>query len=446
MKFFLIIIILCLAVSLSAKDNFSIKCKIENYKNYKKAYLYDYNNGKYNLFDTANVLDGSIVFQLTKYNHPGIYKIRLSPDMVIENILFNYEDIELKADYNKLPESINYIKSDENILLTEYLSFINTEAAREKALAFLLTMYGRNDIFYIDITKEMKRLKIVNRIKINSMADNNKNLMTAKYIRFEQFPDMYDSIGNRQYLAKHFWDNIDFSDTLLLYFPFFTSKIDGYLSIYEDKKVERAEQEMIFREPSDFILTNAAANRNVFEFTFEKLLNDADVFGLYDLYAYIAEKYSSNDFCINEDRKKEIESKLDKIQSLKIGSQAPEIKITDDLLLSKIDKDFTLIVFWESSCPKCFNVLKDIIPVYEKFKKKKLEVFAIALDKNETDYKKAIIERGYKWINICDFKSWNSPLVYNYNVSITPSMFLLDRNKKIISRPVSINHVLNKLK
>jgi hypothetical protein len=45
---------------------------------------------------------------------------------------------------------------------------------------------------------------------------------------------------------------------------------------------------------------------------------------------------------------------------------------------------------------------------------------------------------NYPFFTYCDFKKWESKVVQDYYVFGTPTMYLLDRNQKILLRPNSV--------
>ena len=77
------------------------------------------------------------------------------------------------------------------------------------------------------------------------------------------------------------------------------------------------------------------------------------------------------------------------------------------------------------------------------------EVLAISIDTSASAYSQALAEHGLSWINYTELKGWDSKPAIDYSIYATPSMFLLDRNRKIIGRPVSVSDLqyeLEKLK
>jgi hypothetical protein len=48
-----------------------------------------------------------------------------------------------------------------------------------------------------------------------------------------------------------------------------------------------------------------------------------------------------------------------------------------------------------------------------------------------------------KYHNICDGEGWQSPIVEDYAVDMTPSMMLLDKDKIIIGKPFNTEEIEN---
>jgi thiol-disulfide isomerase/thioredoxin len=107
--------------------------------------------------------------------------------------------------------------------------------------------------------------------------------------------------------------------------------------------------------------------------------------------------------------------------------------------LSNLKTPFTLIVFGASTCPKCTEEIPQIASLYSKWKEQGVEVVFISLDENEIAFQRFI--RSFPFISTCDFKKWKSPIVEDYYVFGTPTMFLVDNKREILLRPNSVNQM-----
>jgi thiol-disulfide isomerase/thioredoxin len=114
--------------------------------------------------------------------------------------------------------------------------------------------------------------------------------------------------------------------------------------------------------------------------------------------------------------------------------------------LNKKNAEKTLIIFYESWCPHCQKLLPEIYNLYKNQKEKKFEVIAVSIDTARTDWLKFIKANNLDWINVSDIDGWNGQSVTDYYIYATPTIFLIDRERKVISIPKSVEEVNSKVK
>ena len=112
----------------------------------------------------------------------------------------------------------------------------------------------------------------------------------------------------------------------------------------------------------------------------------------------------------------------------------PEIELPDmtgtKVRLSEVDAKLVMLYFWSSADPaqKMFN-LDDMRPLYEDFHSKGLEIFAVSLDEDKTRWASTVRSQKLSWINVCDTRASESPLIGLYSVAGLPVvMFIQDGN------------------
>ena len=107
--------------------------------------------------------------------------------------------------------------------------------------------------------------------------------------------------------------------------------------------------------------------------------------------------------------------------------------------LSNLRSRYSLIVFGASWCPACQAELAQLAGFYPNWKKQGVEVVFVSLDDQPDEFRKFAV--NFPFISTCDFKKWESPTVKNYHVFATPTLFLLDADRKIVLRPNSARQV-----
>jgi peroxiredoxin len=131
--------------------------------------------------------------------------------------------------------------------------------------------------------------------------------------------------------------------------------------------------------------------------------------------------------------------KIENLKRLRVGQIAPDIvsKGTDGktiALSTLIGKDVLMLYFWASWCEGCEAENPDIVRLYKKFKDRGLDIYAVALDKNKAEWLKAIKKHQFTWTNVSDLREWESEAVKTYNVNKTPTIYLLNKDGRIMAK------------
>lgn len=125
---------------------------------------------------------------------------------------------------------------------------------------------------------------------------------------------------------------------------------------------------------------------------------------------------------------------------LKPGTEAPDFVLPDvnsnKTTLFSLRGQKVIIAFWASWSKQSVVNLSDITEL--KYKKD-LKIILISLDTDKKNWKNAIETNKISYlINVCDFKTWESPVVKIYGVKNIPYYILLDSEGKVISTSQSV--------
>ena len=366
-------------------------------------------------------------------------------------VLAPNENLHLEGELLDVPSAIN-IQGAQNLLFDRYAS---EHARREQALKawdYLAKKYAKDSLFIgrkhpiRAIEKETKRIKKEDVVFLESLGEDsflNWYLTTRKLIsstaiiaqfRPEEAPDaikaframdyakpaLYKSGLLKQSLESHFWLLENSGSSLESVYEKIYVSIDSVIeSLTSDKEK--------FNEIAEFLL-------NMFE---KRSLVDASEYLALKILEEHADKITGNFL-----------NRLEGYRAMKIGSTAPNFEFLGDVLLPKsfstpspnklsdISTDYTVVVFGSGWCPACPQELIQIASFYPNWKKNGVEVVFVSLDEDENMFKK--FAKPFPFISISDYQKWESPMVKDYHVYATPTMFLLDRNKKIILKPTSV--------
>ncbi len=322
---------------------------------------------------------------------------------------------------------------------------------------------------------EKERLEYTQRL-----AEENKSLFVGKFLKAiippnsnlpEPPKDAEGKVTDPSYVYRwyraHYFDNFDLSDPGLLRTPLYENRVTEYLT-----KVIPLFPDTVCAEV-DKILTKARADNETFRYLLITIFNrygKSDIIGDENIWVHIADKWyipfaAWSDEKFIETLKKEVTKKTPNL----IGKPAPPIEMLmvlppDHIKAAALDtaikfdvqagvmvEDFrktfkskyTALLFWDYNCSHCKKTIRELHRVYEEYKDKGLQVITV----QSVNTKEA---KG-KWIDFVNennlfgwvdaWAPFSAKWRELYNVSLFPTIFLLDENKTIISKGLAADAI-----
>lgn len=439
-------IILFFTITFTANLNAqSISIQIESSP--MSAALFELEGEKSNEIDSLFAVNDTFTFSM-KGKHPGLYRLRFD-HMHFVNFIYDGEDVELKTDFNSLLDSLKIIKSESNKLYYEFIKLNKAFKTKTELLNVILQRYPKDDGYYDTTLKKFEELKYEYSYFVNVTSQKKPESFIARYIRSSQLPLIDGSLSLEEqvnYLKSHALDNVDFNDDELTYSDCFTNKSIEYLMYFRNPQLPKGLLEKEFIKAVDTLLTKASVNIFVYQHVAEYLIDGFKKFGFDNVVDYVIENYViKDDLCLDEKLETSLQNRIDQAQKLKVENIAPNIILPDtsgkEIDLSKIESEKILIVFYASWCPHCQEIVPEIAKLYDKQMEKKIEVLAVSLDEKRGEWIKFIKDNNLNWLNVSDLKGWNGKAAKNYYIYATPTMFLIDKNRKIIAKPLIVKDI-----
>lgn len=104
-----------------------------------------------------------------------------------------------------------------------------------------------------------------------------------------------------------------------------------------------------------------------------------------------------------------------------------------------------LVVFWASWSPPFVQEVPVLRAMHEQYEKRGFEIVGINLDVQPADLAAFAQQNRISWPNIHQAGGLDAPLAQEYGILSVPTMFLLDRNGRVISNNVTVNDLKERL-
>lgn len=393
--------------------------------------------------------NGRFQFQLdNKKQHIGFYRLWFDDKRWIDFVNDN-EDLEISTNAANILDSLKILASGSNKLYYQFIKLNKAFKTKTELLQLILARYPKDDVYYHQTKMRLQEIENEYILFVNETAQKEPTSFIAKYIRSAQLPVIDSEIPLEKqldYLKTHALDNVDFDNTSLIYSDAFTNKSIEYLTYYRNPQLPRELLEKEFMKAVDTLLNKAKVNQLIYQHITEYLIDGFKKFGFDKILDYIVENYViKDDLCLDVKTEGLIKRRIDQAKYFKIGNVVPDISVPDingkEVRLSKLNAEKVLIVFYASWCPHCKELLPKLNEFSKQQKEKKLEVLAISLDSKKEDWSNFVKENCSSLLNASDLKGWDGKAENDYFIYATPTMFLVNKELKIIAKPMNIEEV-----
>lgn len=241
----------------------------------------------------------------------------------------------------------------------------------------------------------------------------------------------------------HFFDHIDFTQPGLIRSPVLGGKLDQFF-----RQVVVQMPDSIIME-ADRLLEKSAVNKDMFQYVAVWLMNryaSSEIMGHDAVVVHLADKVylAGKAPWAAEEYIKDLRKRIERLRPNLIGLKAPELLMGSFagryVSLYDVRAEFTILYFWEPDCGHCKEATPKLKDYYEKNKETGIEVFAVCTSHDREKWERYIVDNGLTWINGWDPERMSSFDIL-YNIESTPMVYILDSNKKIIAKRLSVEDI-----
>lgn len=430
-----LLFILCM-IPLCVQAQKSISGTFSPAEEYKWFIIYKLKTTHQKYIDNGKIVDGKLAYTFKKDATKGMYRLVYGLPQEAKNFDFIYngaEDISFVFD----EKGSEFTDSKENKLYTSYFSSVNV--IKKEINAFYQSEQNNSEAFLkifetLQNTQNIFEKEAEGTIVYNFIKASRSYIPTA----YETPEEMVKNI------RKHYFDHVDFSNPILQNSDFIADKISNYvftalpLKDYTGEELTEAYKQNIELVSKKIANVPTSYQKTLFNVLWEQMVvleNESIAIHIANTYL-IPLATRLND--------KELVKKLETHKRLAFGVVAPEITWTKNKKIKKLSElegaENYIIVFWSSTCSHCLKEFPKLKAFVEKQEKDKLKVIAVGLEDDRASWAN---ETSFypNFIHILGLGKWDNEIGNTYDVTATPTFFILDKDKRIIGKPYDVKEL-----
>jgi thiol-disulfide isomerase/thioredoxin len=409
-----------------------------------------------NILDSADASpDGSFEFYFPPEREKGLYRLSLFNKAIPHpedrqpqqfDLIWDGSLVVFSTHYASPVDSMKIINSEENKLYYQLSRQMEDYYRKMSVLGSALAYYPDNDNFYRRLQRQYRRVQNRRSNYIDNMAKSHRGSIFASIARFHKMPRILSPAGSEglEEIKKDFFFEGQFSDPVLLRTDLIPLKLIHYISLYiQNNSTDPELQQEEFISAAEMIMHHASENEDIYYYVLEFLINFFDdMQDMEPVTEHLTGRYLLGDVCIEEGRRV---PGATAVNEMKEGDRVPEFTFTasDGRLVDihDISAEYTVIFFWGTWCPHCDNMIDNLYDMYIKYQainEDFLEIVAIGIEDDEQRWRHRIDTEGYRWINYSSFQKWDCSVARDYKITGTPTLILLDGEKRFIQEPLRI--------
>jgi len=356
-------------------------------------------------------------------------------------------------------DSTHFQKGEtENSLFVQF----SKENAKQKENLGLLQNLAMNydnsqSKFYQQVVGEYEKRRGEYNQWVTQQSIRHKALFISHAFRFQYVPQIAlkgSETDKIESLLTHYFDGIDFNDTLLIKTTNLKEWMTSYVNMYGAMSKTEAMRDSLLPLAGKRAIEKAKlGNPKVYGWMVDYFYAGFEVNNIAKGMTML-QQYIDDPNC-QTSKKQQIIKRLQGMSKLVVGTQAPDFTLSyidgSDFKFSnyKTSAKYKLLLFWSADCEHCENLVKKIKQWYDETgNKEKLNIIAVSLDETDVEVKKweGAIIRLPGWKHFRANGGINALIANDYAILSTPTMFLVDgKTNLIVAIPENLEQLKNKV-
>jgi len=419
-----------------------------------KAYLVGFYGAQQYRADSAQVeRDGSVRFRRPAGYDPGLFIAYLPTRLSVQFLLDEDQQFSLKTDARNLIRDMQVEGSESNQLFYESLRFEQQQTAMLRSIQQQLQSVEPGSAQYNTLQSQQRDLEAERTARLQELFKAHPQAFFTKYKKAGQVPDLPEGVRldgtNDPRVVRSFrealWEEVDFSESGLINTPVIHRKLAVYL-----KRLTAQRADAII-PAVDFLMQRAAGHLAFSEYIVNWVMTEynpsnQEIMDSEAIFVHMVNTYADTESAtwLSEAEKQGLRQRAGEMSASLIGKPAPNVVAQTptgtSAAINDIDAPYFTVFLYNPECEHCQEQAPVLRDVSRSMPDDQFQVYAIALDTQVDKWNSFIREYNTgNWINV--FDPSNRAIYAKYFVDITPELYLVGPDRKIIAKNLKANQV-----
>lgn len=403
------------------------------------------------LLDEATIQNGVIRIKNNEPYRQGMAFVLLEDNTAIQMLITEDQTFKLTTDIKDVARNMKVEGSLDNQLLYETAKFEEKNRSETNSLKVQIDGSKSNT----DELKKQMWAKIDERYAyLEKLRKDHPNQFFTKFKWAGQNPDLRDidrlpEEMDRQLYAYHYrnkiWENVDFSDERLMSTPVISTKLKRYIT------------ELTPQHPDSIIkygnmLTDMALPYpEYFKYfanwiTLQYEPGKSKVMDAEAIHVNMIKRYFTRERAFWSDSMEVfgLQRRAYEMEASLLGKKGPDVVSKDidgkEHSIYGMKSDYIVVYMFNPDCEHCAIETPKAVANYNGWKSKGIGIFGIAIDTDVQKLRDYINKNSIPFITT--FDPTNRAIYAKYYVNVTPEVYVLNPQRKIIGKNLKIDQVM----
>jgi peroxiredoxin len=405
--------------------------------------------------DTAQInANGQFSFTREEPYDRGFYFLFIPDKAAIQLLLDADQTLEMTTNLQDIIGTMQVSGNKDNELLYQSLKFEADNTAAFEANKAQLAQAQAGSEAFTTLTQRSEELLAERKSYLDNLFANHPSSFFVKFKSSGQNPEITKPLKQDGTLdtalqvftyRTQFWDNVDFSDERLLHTPVISNKLKRYINDLTPQNPDS------IRSAATFLMQKVMDAPEYYKFfanwiTLQYEPTKTTLMDPEAVFVHMIQNYFTYEksFWADSAEVYALQLRANEMQGSLVGNDAPNVTSTGPdgktYSISDIKDPYIVVYMYNPTCEHCMEQTPKLANYYRQWKSQGIEVFAIAIDTEDQEWRDYIAKNNMTFINV--FDPTNRSIYAKYYVDNTPEVYVINPERKIIAKNLNVDQVM----